>query len=410
MSRTMSRTMKNLLLSFSLVCIGVPASAQNLAVRGGVVHTMAGDAIENGVVIVRDGKIERVGPATSIAIPGGFEVLEAAVVLPGLVDAHSVVGLAGQFNVPHDQDQLETSAPVQAELRAIDAFNIRERLVGYLRELGVTTVHTGHGPGAVVSGQTLVVKTSGDTVDDAVLLAPAMLAATLGDGALREGGKVPGTRSKAVALLRQALLDARAHAAKGDEAGRDLGKEALGAVLKGELPLLVTAHRHQDIMAALRLAEEFDFELVLDGAADAHLLLEEIVAAQVPVFVHPTMVRSASFQAGPETENASMTLAARLHEAGIPFAFQSGFESYVPKTRVVLFEAALATSYGLDRDAALRALTLDAARLIGVGDRVGSLERGKDGDLALYDGDPFEYTTHCVGVVIDGRVVSREVH
>ena len=401
--------MKNILLVFSLLAVVAPAAAQNIAVRGGVVHSLAGDAIQNGVVIVRDGKIERVGPASSITVPKGYEVLEAAVVLPGLVDAHSVVGLAGVFNVPHDQDQLETSAPLQPELRAIDAFNIRERLVVYLRELGVTTVHTGHGPGAVISGQTMVVKTTGTSADEAVLLAPAMLAATLGDGALREGGKSPGTRSKAVALLRQALLDAQAHAAKGDEAGRDLGKETLAAVLKGELPLLVTAHRHQDIMAALRLAEEFGFELVLDGASDAHLLLEAIAAAKVPVIVHPTMMRSASFQAGPETESASMTLAAQLHGAGIPFAFQSGFESYVPKTRVVLFEAALATSYGLDRDAALRAITIDAARLLGVDDRVGSLERGKHGDLALYDGDPFEYTTHCIGVVIEGRVVSRVV-
>jgi imidazolonepropionase-like amidohydrolase len=279
----------------------------------------------------------------------------------------------------------------------------------HLRELGVTTVHTGHGPGAVISGQTMVVKTAGPNVDAAVLRAPAMLAATLGESALRDGGKAPGTRSKSVALLRQALLEAQAHRAKGEDAGRDLGKETLVAVLNGELPLLVTAHRHQDIASALRLAEEFGVKLVLDGAADAHLMLDAIATAKVPVFVHPTMTRGGSTQGGAETENVSMSMAARLHEAGIAFAFQSGFESYVPKTRVVLFEAAMATAYGLDRDAALRAITIEAARLIGVADRVGSLEKGKDGDLALYDGDPFEYTTHCVGVVIDGDVVSREV-
>ena len=408
--------MRKLLLSASalfLIAGGAVGSAgsalaQDLAVRGDVVHTMAGEPIENGVVLVRDGRIERVGPAAEVSVPAGVEMLEAAVVLPGLVDAHSVVGLAGQYNVPHDQDQLEESAPLQPELRAVDAFNIRERLVGYLLGLGVTTVHTGHGPGAVISGQTMVVKTAGPNVDEALLVAPAMVAATLGDGALEEGAKSPGTRSKAVALLRQALIDAREYAEKEDPP-RDLRHEVLVRVLERDLPMMVTAHRHQDIAAALRLAEEFDFELVLDGAADAHLMLDTLAEADVPVIVHPTMMRSASFRAGMETENATMALPALLAERGIDFAFQSGFESYVPKTRVVLFEAGVATAYGLDPRVALRAITLDAARLLGVDDRVGSLEPGKDGDLALYDGDPLETVTHCVGVVVEGVVVSRAV-
>jgi len=393
-------------IAFCLLATTVPASATDLAVRGDLVRTMDDGDIVDGVVLIADGKIERVGPASDVRIPDGVEVLEAQVVLPGLIDAHSVVGLAGQYNVDHDQDQLESSAPIQPELRAIDAFNIRERLVTWLRDLGVTTVHTGHGPGKVISGQTMVVKTAGPNVDEAALVETAMIAATLGDGATESGTKVPGNRSKAVAILRQALIDAKAHAEK-DDAERNLRHEALARVLDGDLPLMITAHRHQDIQSALRLQREFGFRLVLDGAADAHLMLDEIVDAGVPVFVHPTMYRASSFQAGPETENLTMTMPARLAEAKIPFAFQSGFESYVPKTRVVLFEAAMAMAYGLDEDVAYRALTIEAARLLGVEDRVGSIERGKDADLALYDGDPFEYTTRCVGVVVDGVVVSR---
>jgi hypothetical protein len=159
-----------------------------------------------------------------------------------------------------------------------------------------------------------------------------------------------------------------------------------------------------DILAALRVAQEFDVRIVLDGAAEAHLLLDEIKAAGVPVIVHPTMAR-----AGGETENLTQEAAAILRRAGIPTILQSGFESYVPKTRVVLFEAALAAARGLRFDEALAAITIDAARLLGVGGRVGSLEAGKDADLALFDGDPFEYTTHVVGVVIDGEVVSETV-
>lgn len=397
------------LLAVALVLTTSVAASAQIAVRGDVVYTMAGDAIENGIVLIEDGKIERVGPADDVRIPDGYEVLEAATVLPGLVDAHSVVGLAGQFNVDHDQDQVEESAPIQPELRAIDAFNIRERLVGWLRDLGVTTVHTGHGPGKVISGQTMVVKTAGPNADEAALVETAMVAATLGESATESGREVPGNRSKAVAILRQALIDAREHA-ENEDAGRDLGLETLGRVLDGEIPLMVTAHRHQDIAAALRLQREFGFRLVLDGAADAHLMLDAIEDAGVPVFVHPTMYRAASTGGGLETENLTMTMPAQLAAANIPFAFQSGFESYVPKTRVVLFEAAMALAYGLDEDAALRALTIVPATILGVDDRVGSIERGKDADLALYDGDPFEYTTRCVGVIIDGEVVSRTPH
>jgi imidazolonepropionase-like amidohydrolase len=399
-----------------------PAAATTLAVRGETVYTMAGAPIADGVVLIEGGKIAAVGPAAEVAIPAGVEVLTAKVVIPGLVDAHSVVGLTGYLNQPHDQDQLERSEPMQPELRAIDAYNARDPLVAWVRSFGVTTVHTGHAPGAVVSGQTMIVKTAGDTVDEAMVVPVAMVAATLGEGALagREGrgagrrrdeppAKSPGTRPRAVAMLRAELVEAQAYREKLDapegekRPDRDLRLDALVEVLAGKVPLLVTAHRHQDILAALRVAEEFDLRLVLDGAADAHLLIDEIRAAGVPVVVHPAMKRAVG-----EAENLSMTTAAVLADAGIPIALQSGFEAYVPKTRVLLFEAAVAAAHGLGFDRALAAATIDAAHLLGIADRVGSLEPGKDADLALYDGDPFEYTSHCVGVVIDGVVVSAE--
>jgi len=382
------------------------ATAQDLAVRGRIVHTMAGPAIRDGVVVIRDGKIVAVGPAAETPVPAGLEVLDAPVVTPGLIDAHSVVGLAGWLNYAHDQDQLEDSAPLQPELRAIDAYNPREPLVEWIRGFGVTTIHTGHAPGTVVSGQTLIAKTRGETVDEAVLVPAAMIAATLGEGAVADDG-APGTRSKVVALLRADLARAREYVAKQEKdepPSRDLRLEALGTVLSGERPLLVTAQRANDILTALRLAEEFGFRLVLDGAAEVTTVLEPVRAAGVPVLLHPTMQRAVR-----ETENLSMETAAKLAEAGVPFALQAGYESYVPKTRVVLFEAAVAASHGLGFDRALASITIDAARILSIDDRVGSLEVGKDGDVALYDGDPFEYVTHCTGVVIDGRVESTEV-
>lgn len=366
---------------------------------------MAGPVIEDGIVLVRGGRIAAVGPAASVAVPAGVEVLQAQVVTPGLVDARSTVGLSGILNVPHDQDQLEKSAAIQPELRAIDAFNPREELVAYLRSHGITTVHTGHGPGALVSGQTMVVKTAGRTVEKDTLVPLAMIACTLGDGA-RSGGKSPGTRAKSIAMLREELIKARESQARrkeGDAPVTDLKLEAMQKVLRREVPLLVSAHRAVDILGAVRVAAEFDIRLVLDGGAESFLVLDELRAAAVPVFPHPTMARSSG-----ELANATMALPKLLADAGIPFALQSGYEAYVPKTRVVLFEAGVATAYGLPSERALAAITIDAARLVGVAERVGSLEVGKDADLALFDGDPLEYTTHCVGVVIDGGVVSRE--
>jgi imidazolonepropionase-like amidohydrolase len=259
----------------------------------------------------------------------------------------------------------------------------------------------------------MIVKTRGDTVEEATIEPRAMLAVTLGEDATGEDGASPGNRSKVAAMLRADLLAAdgyrnQVHESKWPKKDktpepppRDLKLETLAAVLDGDLPLLITAQRHQDIMTALRLREEFGFELVLDGAADAHLLIDEIKAAGISVITHPPMMR-----AWGEMENMTMEAAAILDRAGIPIAFQSGFESYVPKTRVVLFEAAIANSYGLGTERTLRALTLGAAEILGIADRVGSLEVGKDGDIAIYDGDPFEYTTHCTYTVIEGDVVS----
>lgn len=390
-----------------------PASAQAAPVSGDLVihakalHTASGKVLEDGYVVIRGGKITAVGTAATLKLPEGLPVLEVPVATPGLIDAHTVVGLAGYLNQDQDQDQLEMSESMQPELRALDAYDARERLIEWVRSFGVTTLHTGHGPGALISGETMIVKTRGNTVEEAVMVPRAMVAATLGDSAQREGGKSPGTRGKAIAMLRKLFVQGQGYEAKkaaGKDVDVDLRLEAIGRLLRRELPLMVTAHRHQDILAALRLAQEFDLRLVLDGGCEAYLVLDELRAAGVPVIVHPTMQRATG-----ETENLSMETAAELDAAGIPFAQQSGFEAYVPKTRVVLFEAALSTANGLGPERALYSITLGAAKLLGIDERVGSLEVGKDGDLALYDGDPFEYTSHCLGTVIDGVIVSAKV-
>jgi len=391
-------------IAFLVSFLAGPAYAQ-IAVTADTVYTMAGEPIVDGVVLMNGRTIEAVGSGAEIPVPDGYRTVEATVVTPGLIDARSTVGLSGIYNVESDQMQLETSAPMQPELRAIDAYNAREELVSWVRSLGVTTVHTGHGPGAVISGQTMIVKTNGRTIDEAVVDSTAMLAMTIGPS-VSQNFESPGTRAKAVAMLRQKLIEAQRYREEqsGDTSpARDLGMEVLVDVLEGNVPALVTAHRARDIMTALRLQEEFGFELVLDGAAEAYLVTEQVRAAGVPVIVHPPMIRTYG-----AAENAAFTTPGVLHAAGIPIAFQSGYEAYVPKTRVALFEAAVAVGNGLPRDAALRALTIDAAELLGLSDEIGSIEEGKHADLVLYSGDPFEYTTQVCTVIIDGRIASGE--
>jgi len=390
-------------ISFLLLtayCLPLTVPAQ-IAVRGETVWTMAGEPLANGVVLIgANGKIEAVGAASQVRIPGNYKTVSAKVVTPGLIDAHSVIGLAGYLNQPHDQMQVEASNPVQPDLRAFDAYNPEEKLIEWVRGYGVTTLHTGHAPAALVSGQTMIVKTFGKTVDEAVITPTAMIAVTIGDAGLAGQGRSPGTRAKQAAMLRAELIKAGNY--KGEP--RDLKTEMMARVARREIPLLVTAQRAQDIVTALRIAREFNIRIVIDGASEAHLVINEIKASGFPVIIHPTMYR-----AGGELESLSMETASKLKKAGIPVALQSGYETYVPKTRVVLFEAGIAAANGLSQRDALAIVTIDAARILGIENRVGSLEKGKDGDVAMYDGDPFEYTTHCTGTIINGQLVSEVV-
>jgi len=398
----MKNLSRALFLLLTAYCSLLTAYGQ-LAVKGETVWTMAGDPIANGVVLINNGKIETVGSQTSIQIPANYRVITAKVVTPGLIDAHSVIGLNGYLNQPHDQMALEGSGPIQPELRAIDAYNADEKLVEWVRQFGITTIHTGHQPSALVSGQTMIAKTIGKDVDEATIVPTAMIAVTLGQDSLAGQGKSPGTRGKEAAMLRAELIKAQENSKKADPP-KDLRSDIMVRVIKREIPLLITANKSQDIMTALRLAKEFSLKIVLDGVSEAQLVMNEIKASGFPVIVHPTMAR-----ANGDTESLSMEDAAKLKTAGIPTALQSGYEGYVPKTRVVLFEAAMAATNGLSQRDALALITIDAAKILGLETRIGSLEKGKDADIAMYDGDPFEWTSHCTGTIINGQVVSDVV-
>ncbi len=386
---------------FTLVVCSI-TSAETIFVFGEEIHPVTQPVIRNGVVVVEDGTIQAVGPASMVDGREADRVIQASVVVPGFVDARATVGLTGQFNHEHDQDHLDTSEAMQPELRAIDAYNWKERLVEWVRGFGVTTVHTGHSPGELISGQTCIVKTAGRGLQDDLVQTCWGVSATLGEGAQRSGSS-PGNRSKAVAMLRQAMIAAEERLKNRLERGegnlfRNLREEMLEDIASGERPLIVHADRAFDISAALRLKEEFGLDVVLESAAEAHGMIDAIKAANVPIFLHPTMARGSG-----ERLNVSFTTAAKLREAGVPVAFSTGYEAYVPKVRVLVFEAAMAIPYGLSREDALAMITIEPAKILGIQDRVGSIEPGKDADLAFFDGDPFEWVTHCEGVMIDGQ-------
>jgi imidazolonepropionase-like amidohydrolase len=373
-----------------------------VVVIAGRVHTVHNGTITNGAVVVENGKIAAVlrEGAWNAGTVDGARVIRVAEVTPGLIDTHSVIGLTGAYNVPADQDQDEASDPNQADLRALDGFNPDEPLLEYLRQNGVTVIHAVPGRVNVIAGQTGVFRTAGRTAPAMALKFPAGLLVNLGETPKSTyPGKGPLTRMAVANLVRTAFAQARDG---GDDKKRNAKLEALKPFARGELPVYFSAHRADDILTGLRLADEFKLKPILDLATEGYLIADRIAAAKVPVVVHPTMQRAGSSM---ETLNSQVANAAALADRGISVTIGTGYEGYVPKTRVLRYEAAMAAANGLGPERALRAVTLDAAELLGIADRFGSIEVGKAADLVLYDGDPFEHATHVTHTLIDGKVV-----
>ncbi len=379
----------------------VKGSPERFAVLAGRIHTLTGAAISDGVVLIDKGKIAAVGKRGDVVIPPGTPVLTAAVVTPGLIDAHSVVGLSGAFNLPADQDQDEASDPNQADLRVQDGFNPAEPLLEFVRQEGVTVVHTVPGRQNVIAGQSGIFRTTATTAEKATIRFPAGLLVNLGEVPKQTyPNKLPTTRMGIASLIRTAFTQAKNGRAKAD-ATPNPKLAALGLALDGKLPVIFAAHRADDLETALRLGKEFNLRVRLDLATEAYLVADRITDARVPVVLHPPMQRPGSM----ETFHSYLGSASVLSRAKIPLAIGTGYEAYVPKTRVLRREVAVAVANGLPYDAGLAAMTRDAAKLLGIDDRYGTLETGKIADLALFDGDPFEQTSHTVYTIAEGRVV-----
>lgn len=386
----------------------LPSGAKTFTVRAGVVHTAGPQgSIRNAVIRVEDGKIKSIGPARGGKVEGDIPEVWAAEVTPGLIDPMTTIGLSGAWNVPADQDQDEPSDPNQADLRVLDGFNPAEPLIDFARANGVTVLHTTPGRVNVIAGTTGVFRCRGSTAEEAALNKSFAVLVNLGESpkaAFKDKG--PTTRMAVAGIVRKAFADAQGYAAKRkadpDKTPRNPKAEGLLPALEGKVPVIFAAHRADDVRTALRIADEFKLKPVIALGTEAYLLADELAKRKVPVIVHPTMQRPGGSM---ETLNTLLGNAAVLKAKGVPVVIGTAFEGYVPKTRNLRAEAAMAAANGLGPDGALRAVTLDAAKLLGIDKEHGSVEVGKAADLVLYDGDPFEYATHVTHTLIGGKVV-----
>lgn len=407
----------------TVLAVASPSSmaAQELAVVGGEVRPVSGPAIPDGAVIVRDGRIVAVGPRARVRVPDGAEMIDASgmVVTPGLVDARTSLSLRHDGG-PEERALLRSTgyraADRLVQLRVPGRFGMPARETGIHPWTmdGVTTAYVAPDPGSLVAGFGAVVKLAGDRLGPVVDSAAA-LHLTLGYALPgRSGG--PTTRQGMVALLRQWLHRARA-AAPG--AAFELGRPAteveglppgfwertpdLTAALSGELPVRFHAYSPDDVLAALRVAREFGLRAVVEGAYGAHLVAAELAEAGVPAVLGPAISGSVRTAGAPDAWARTAEGADRLRRAGVPVALSTDGGG----GRAVTVEAIVARGHGLPSEAALRAVTLDAARILGVDDRLGSLEAGKDADLVVWSGDPVGTWGEARVVVVDGRVVFR---
>ncbi len=378
----------------------------SVAVRAGRIHTAVGESITGGYILIEDGKIAAVGKLADRREPLVAEtVLTVAEVTPGLIDAHGSVGISGSWNIPADQDQDEPSDPNQADLRVLDGFNPHEPFLEFLRSIGVTVVHACPGRVNVIGAKTGVFRTRGITAESAALAPTFAVLVNLGESA-KGHDKNPKTRMGVAGLVRKAFAEAQSYAAKRkaepEKTPKNAKHDALLPALEGKAPVIFAAHRADDIRTALRIADEFHLKPVIALGTEGYLLLDELAKRKVPVIVHPTMQRAGGSM---ETLNTLLGTAAILREKGIPVSIGTSFEGYVPKTRNLRSEAAMAAANGLGFNAALQAITIEPAKLLGIDKTHGSLEVGKVADLVLYDGDPFEHATHVTHTLMGGKLV-----
>jgi imidazolonepropionase-like amidohydrolase len=405
---------KVLLILTALVCVcprGSHAQEPSQAFTGATIITISGPVIEDGVLLVRGGKIVAVGPRASVRVPSDARVIDVRgkFIMPGLVDTHSHIG--GAVGA-------DGSAPIQPEARVLDSINVRDSGLMRARAGGITTVNIMPGSSHLLSGQTLYLKLrEGRVIDDLLIRdAAGRIAGGIkmanGTNPLRPGstGPFPGTRARSAALVREHLTRAQEYREKVRRAGgdksklppRDLGLEAVAEALEGRRVVHFHTHRHDDILTALRLAREFGLRVVLQHVTEGWKVADEIAAAKAPASI--IMIDAPGGKL--EALDVNLKTGAALERAGAMVALHT--DDYITDSRLFLRSAGLAVRAGMSRERALRAMTLSGAEMLDLKERTGSLEAGKDADFIILSGDPLSVYTKVLETWVEGvRVFDR---
>lgn len=386
-----------------------------LLLKNGNVMTMAGPAFV-GDVAIENGKIVAVGQSLSYSDAEVRDVT-GMTVMPGIVDPHCHIGMWEDAMGFEGADGNECTNPITPELRAIDAINPYDRCFEEAVAGGVTTCVTGPGSANVIGGQFVAIKTYGDSVEDMVLRFPVAVKAAFGENPKRVyNGKnqTPSTRMATAALMRKALIEAQEYNEKLERGKadpekmpeRNLGKEILARVIRRELPMKIHAHRADDILTAIRICREFKLRYTLDHCTEGYLITDKLKEALSEdcegIIVGPLLTDRSKI----ELKNLSFKAPKVLEQEGIEYAMMTDHpvtpEQYLPIC------TAVAVREGASEEGALKAITINAAKITGIADRVGSIEVGKDADIAVFSGHPFDFRSRCVLTLVNGKVAHEE--
>lgn len=393
---------------------GSEASGPPLAIVGARLVPVDGPPRADATLVALDGRIAAIG-GRDVPIPDGATVIEAGGrwLLPGFIDAHTHLGVHEEGEGWAGQDVNETTAAVTAIVRALDAINpadqgFRDALAG-----GVLVANVNPGSANAIGGQTVALRCAGRTVDEMVLRHPSGMKSALGENPKRvhgEAKRMPATRLGTAAVIRKALNDARnylrkqAEAPEGSSVDVDLELEALGMVLRREIPWRQHCHRADDIATAMRIAEEFGYDLVVDHGTEAHLLADILAARDIPVIIGPLFTSRSKV----ELRQRSLANPGILARAGVRIALTT--DHPVVPINFLVHQATLSMKEGLDPETALASLTANPARILGLDHRLGTLSAGKDATMALWSGDPLDVMERVEMAFIDGREVYRHPH
>ncbi|SCH86435.1 MULTISPECIES: amidohydrolase [unclassified Romboutsia] len=381
-----------------------------LLIKNGKIMTMCGKTYDNGSILIKDGKIIDIGENIDIT-DEDYTVIDAKNywVMPGIIEAHCHIGIKEERKGFEGDDCNEINEPITPYLRALDGINVMDSAFHTAITSGITGVMVGPGSSNVVGGQFAFIKTHGRVIDNMTILEPAAIKVAFGENIktnYNQKNMVPSTRMSVAALLREELFNAKQYSQNkqnamknGDNFDKVFRKECWLPVINRDIPIKAHVHRADDILTAIRIAKEFNIRLTLDHCTEGHLIADEIKDSGFPAIVGPSLAVRNKI----ETQNLDFKTAGILHKAGVKVAITTDH----PVTRIqdLPICAGFAAREGLGVEEGLKSITINAAEICNVSDRVGSIEIGKDADIAIFNGNPMEVFTKAMYTIIDGEVV-----